>query len=246
MLTTNGLVAAFVEDDARIVAIVDDGVAHQLDTLFPLATLTIFFRIASRHGLHQAHAIARLDVLLPRRDVHPAYQIGVAFHHHTVAIVAQPSRNAHAHTRPFVTGALGKTFHLDDAVVQPDHAIAEAGLAETGPRADFVHLLAIHPEAGLHHVQIAVTPAPEMETVYLGRSLQDGLLAGFHDNGSALERLQQATVAVDQLRTVAHFLRPAVFVPHFGLGMNDRLARLHANVLGVDINTGGLQVAIER
>ena len=85
-----------------------------------------------------------------------------------------------------------------------------------------------------------------METVYLGRSLQDGLLAGFHDNGSALERLQQATVAIDQLRTVAHFLRPTILVPHLGLGMDDCLARLHADVFGIDINTDGLQVAIER
>ena len=246
VLTTDGLVAAFIENDARIVTIVNNGIAHQLDTLFPLAALAVFLRIAGRHGLHQAHAVARLDVLLPGRDVHPAHQIGVAFHHQAVTIVAQPSRNAHAHARPFVAGALGKTFHLNDAIIQPDHSFTEAGLAETCPCTDFVHFLAIHPEAGLHHVQIAVAPAPEVETVYLGRRLQDGLLAGLHDDGSTLERLQQAAVAVDQLRTVAHFLRPTILVPHLRLGMDDCLARLHADVFGIDINTGGLQVAIER
>ena len=80
----DALVAALVEDDAGVVAVVDDGVAHQLGALCPTRTLHVFLSIAGRHGLQEAHAVARLDVLFPRRDVHPAHQIAVRLHHQSV------------------------------------------------------------------------------------------------------------------------------------------------------------------
>ena len=54
----NGFVAGFVKNDARVIAVVDDRVAHQLNALLPPAAIDILFRIARRHRFHQADAVA--------------------------------------------------------------------------------------------------------------------------------------------------------------------------------------------
>ena len=58
VFTADGLVAAFVEDDTRIVAVVDDGVAHHLLALFPAAAVDIFFGITGREHLHETYSVA--------------------------------------------------------------------------------------------------------------------------------------------------------------------------------------------
>ena len=73
VLTADALVAAFVEDDARVVAVVDDGIAHQAGALRPAGALHVLLSVASGHGLEQAYAVAALNVLLPRRYVHPTH-----------------------------------------------------------------------------------------------------------------------------------------------------------------------------
>ena len=65
-------VAAFVENYAGIVSVIDDRVAHQLNTLFPAPPRNVLLRIACGHRFHQADAVARLHILLPGCHVHPA------------------------------------------------------------------------------------------------------------------------------------------------------------------------------
>ena len=76
VLTADTLVATLVEEDTGVVAVVDDGVAHELGALGPPWSLHVFLGIAGRHGLWQSHAVARLHILFPRRDVHPSHHIG--------------------------------------------------------------------------------------------------------------------------------------------------------------------------
>src|SRR6185503_7559232 len=57
VLLADALVAGLVHDDAGVVAVVDDGVAHQLQALGPGAALRVALGIARRHHLHQAHAV---------------------------------------------------------------------------------------------------------------------------------------------------------------------------------------------
>ena len=78
MLLADLVVSAFVEDDRRVVAIVDDGIAHQHHAVIPTAVIYIFLRIAGRHRHHQTQAVERTNVLFARSDVHPAYEIAVA------------------------------------------------------------------------------------------------------------------------------------------------------------------------
>ena len=111
VLTRDALVAALIEQNAGIVAVVDDGVAHQFLTLCPARTRHILLGIPGRHGLDQSHTVARLDVLFPWCDMHPAYQITARFHHQVIAIVAQPGRHRDAYTGPLVAGALGIAVH---------------------------------------------------------------------------------------------------------------------------------------
>ena len=240
----DGFIATFIENDTRIVTVIDNGIAHQFGTLFPLASLAVLFRITGRHGLDQTYTVARFDVLFPWTDVHPTNQIGIAFHHHTVAIVAQPGRYTHAHSRPLVAGALGKPFHLEHTVVQPDFTIRKTGLAETGTGSHFVHLLAIHPQTGLHGIQIAIAPAPEMKAFHFGLSFQGSAFTGFQESFLALEFLDQRTITINQLYLIRYFFVLFVFILDFRFGMNDGLATLYPDIMGIDIDTGCLQIAI--
>ena len=137
------LITAFVEDDARVVAVVDDGFLHQFQALFPSSAFHVSFGITGWHCLNQAHSVAALDVLLPRAYVHPANQVAARFHHQLVAVVAQPGRNAHAHARPLVGGALRIAVHHDGTIVEIELAFAKLGLAETGLGDDIVYLAAV-------------------------------------------------------------------------------------------------------
>ena len=74
-------VARLIEYDAWIVAIVDYGVSHQSDALFPLPSFDILLGISGRHRLNQSNAVARLDILTPRRHMHPPDHVAARAHH---------------------------------------------------------------------------------------------------------------------------------------------------------------------
>ena len=138
MFTADALVAALVEEYGGIVAVIDDGIAHQLCALRPARPLHVLLGIAGGHGLDESHTVARLDILLPRSDVHPTHKVGSRLHHQTVGVVAEPGRDAHPYPRPLVRGALGIAVYHQHAVVEPYLAFAEAGLAETRAGDDLV------------------------------------------------------------------------------------------------------------
>ena len=75
--------------------------------------------------------------------MHPANQVAARFHHQLVAVVAQPGRNAHAHARPLVGGALRISVHHVGTVVEIELAFAKLGLAETGLGHNVIYLTAV-------------------------------------------------------------------------------------------------------
>ena len=87
VLTTDALVAAFVEENGGIVAVVDDGISHQFRALIPAGTLYVLLGIAGRHRLNESHTVTRLDVLFPRCYMHPAHEVCTRLHHQAVAVV---------------------------------------------------------------------------------------------------------------------------------------------------------------
>ena len=180
VLAAYALVAALIEENRRIVAVVDDGIAHQGRALLPAGTLHILLGITGGHGLWQSNAVTTLDVLFPWSHVHPAYHIAAAFHHQAIAIVAQPGRHADAYTRPLIGGPLGIAMHHHHAVIQPYLALAKACLAETGPSEDPIVLCGSSFERfaqiRLHRVEIPIPPRPEVQALHLFFSLgNDGL-----------------------------------------------------------------------
>ena len=132
VLFRNLVVATLVEDDGWVVAVIDDGIAHHLLTLFPATVVDILLSIAGRHGLDESQAVERLNVLFHRGDVHPAEEVTVALQHQAVRVVAHPRRNRDSYGRPLVGRALSKALQLQRAVVQAELAVLELRLAETG------------------------------------------------------------------------------------------------------------------
>ena len=142
---TDRLISTFVKQDTRIVTIINDGITHQFSPLSPLASFTVFFCITGLHCLDQPYAVTRFNVLFPWSDMHPANQVGIIFHHQSIAIVTQPCRNAHSYSRPFIAGTLGKPLHLDYAIIQPYHTFPKASFAETCPGSYFIYLFTVCP-----------------------------------------------------------------------------------------------------
>ena len=81
VFATDALVATLVEEDAGVVAVVDDGIAHQGSALLPAGALDVLLGIAGGHGLRQSYAVTTLNVLFPRRHMHPTHHVAAAFHH---------------------------------------------------------------------------------------------------------------------------------------------------------------------
>ena len=139
VVAADALVAAFVEEDGGIVAVIDDGIAHQFRALCPVATYHILLGIAGRHGLNEAHTVTRLHVLSGGGDVHPAYEVTSRLHQKVVAVVGKPSGYVDAHRRPLVRGALRIAMYHDDAVVEPHLALAKLRLAEASASGHLVN-----------------------------------------------------------------------------------------------------------
>ena len=199
VLSRDALVATLIEENARVVAVVDDGVAHQFRPLAPVASSHVFLSIACWHGLDKSHAVARLHILLARGDMHPSDEVPSRLDHEIVGVVRHPSRNVDSHCRPFVGGALGIAMHHDDAVVEPYFPFCEFRLTESSPGADFIlnTLFTFDSESGFHSVEVAVAPRPEVHVVEFlaclkgdGVACCDGLLL-------AVEACNGLSVVVD-------------------------------------------------
>ena len=174
VLAADALVATLVEQNAGIVTVVDDGIAHQVLALLPPRSFNVLLGITGRHGLNQSDTVARLDVLLPGRDVHPSDQVAVRLHHQSVGVVAEPGRNGKSHTRPLVRSALRIAVHHQHAVVQPYLSLGESCLAETGARDHLVVLrVKVHRtgigtvlgQIGLDGIEITIAPRPEVQSL---------------------------------------------------------------------------------
>ena len=193
VFTTDALVATLIEDDRRIIAIIDDGITHQVGTLLPARALHIFLCITGRHSLQQSYPVARLYILLPWSDVHPAYQIASRLYHQVVGVVAKPRRNGESHSRPLVAGALGIAMHHQTAIVKPYLSFAKTGLAETrtdnyfvitGTQVQRFVVCPILCQIAFDSIEITIAPRPEMQSAQL---LQDA-------DSTYLTRLQMSVL----------------------------------------------------
>ena len=174
VFSADTLVATLIEEDARVVAIVDNGVAHQRRALCPPCPLHVFLGVTGRHGLYESHAVARLHILFPRCDMHPAHEVATRLDNETVAIVTHPCRHADAHGRPLVAGALRVAVHHDNAVVEPYFALAKTSFTEACADDDLIRLRVKRQrvvgsrslcQESLHGVEISIPPRPEMQSV---------------------------------------------------------------------------------
>ena len=251
VIAGNGLVAALVEEDAGIVAIVDDGIAHEFYTLLPATTLDVFLGIARRHRLDESHAVARLDSLLPRRDVHPAHEVASRLHLQPIGIVAEPRRHTHTHTGPLVRSALSVAMHHDDSIVEPDLAFGETSLTEARAGDDQVirssRRLKFITKIGLHRVEIAIPPRPEMQPLHFFRGLDNTRFPW-------LQGYESVTIETSYLITISIFYYDrqeesalfCVVVLHLTLHMNDSLVVSYVEVGGIDIGSRSAEVGIKR
>ena len=257
VLARDALVAALIEKDRGVVAVVDDGVAHQGHTLLPAGALHVFLRIAGRHGLDESHAVARLDVLFPGRDVHPAHQVAVRLHHESVAVVAQPGRHAQSHAGPLVAGALGIAVHHEHTVVEPGLALAKPGLAEAGADDDLVVrsvetqrlLVGIALGLGqecLHGIEISVTPGPEVQALQLVLYVHGTGFARLQCHGLARYDGCQCVVGRQHTGEETESARPRILIAHLRLDVHHGLPAGDVVVGGVDISACGAEGAVER
>ena len=122
---------------------------------------------------------------------------------------------------------------------------SETRLAEAGACRDLVHDLAVHLEGGLHVVEVAVAPAPEMQAFDGRLGAERRRLPRGDGDGIRLEMLQRRAVAVDERNGVDGRLRLTALIAHFGLRMQDGGALLYPDIGGIDIHAGGAQIAVE-
>ena len=155
MFTADSFVATFVEQDTRVVAVINDCIAHQFHPLLPLASLTVFFRISGRHCLYQTYTVARFYILFPWSDVHPTNQVCISFYHQTIREVAQPGWYGQTHCRPFIAGTLCISLHLDNTVVQFYFSFNKACFTESGAGADFIeYLIVVIFQGSFYRIQV--------------------------------------------------------------------------------------------
>ena len=245
VFAADALVAALVEQYAGIVAVVDDGIPHQRRALLPARALHVLFGIACRHGLYESHAVARLDVLFPWRDVHPSHHVAARLHHQGVGVVAEPCRHGQPHCRPLVRRALGVAVHHQHAVVEPHFALAEARLAETGACGDAVAACRSLLQAGLDGIQVAVAPRPEVQAVHSLRRRHRPRLAGLQRDALAMEACHLAAVGIRHQRLVGEGAWPCVVVSHLRLSMYHSLAGSNVEVSGIDIGSRRTEAGVE-
>ena len=247
VLAAHALVTALVEDDARVVAVVDDGFLHQFQALFPSAVEDIFLCITCWHRLNQSHTVAALDVLFPRADVHPANQVTARFYHQFVAVVAQPGRNAHAHARPLVGGALRIAVHHDGTVVEIELAFTKLGFAETGFGHYIVYLAAVVClQEGLHGVEITISPAPEVGVVQESAHLHGLGFTWLQGVSLAIKMAHFLAVSIQNLGEEAERARLGILISYLRFSIHRYLLSRNIIVAAIDIGTRGLEIIVER
>ena len=247
MLAAHAPVSAFIEDDARVVAVVNDGFLHQFQALFPSAVEDILLCITCWHRLNQSHTVAALDILFPRADVHPANQVTARFYHQFVTVVAQPGRNAHTHARPLVGGALRIAVHHDGTVVEIELAFTELGLAETGLGHHIINLASvIRLQEGLHGVEISISPAPEVGVVQESAHLHCLGFAWLQGISFAIKMAHFLAVSVQNLGEEAERARLGILIPYLRFCIYRYLLSRNIIVAAIDIDTCGLEIIVER
>ncbi|CDA22093.1 putative uncharacterized protein [Bacteroides sp. CAG:144] len=244
VLPADGFVPAFVKEDTRVVACIDDDVAHQFFTLFPTPSLHIFFGISGRKHLYDTDPVAGLDILFLRGDVHPAEKVGIVFDHQSVGIVAQPGRNRYAHARPFVARALRIAFELYDTVIEPYFPASESGLAESGCRNDFIDGFIIDDETGYDMIEITISPAPKMDILQWGRGFQHCGFLRIYGYGRTRERAYPLAFVVIYVYFIADGHRFVVLITDLGFGVYHRFPAFYFYIGGIYIDSGSLQVAV--
>ena len=232
----DALVATFVEEDAGVVSVIDDGIGHHADALFPLASRSVLLGVAGRHRLGQADAVARLDVLTPRHRVHPTNQVSAALDHEVVAVVAQPGRHIGAHAGPLVRRALRIAVNHHHAVVQSQQSVgAELRLSEARHGGHTVDDGAVGHERRRDVVEVGLAPCPELQ----GQALAGGEhLGGAGGDNYAAGREGGDAFAVHFADRHAEFhllCLPAV-VLHLRLHDHGGFALRQVEVGGIDIH----------
>ena len=241
MLAADGIVAAFVEQYAGRVAQIDDGVAHQLNTLAPPAAFGVFLGIARRHRLNQAHTVAAFGILLRGGYVHPADNVATALHKEVIGIVAEPRRHTHTHSGPFVGRTLGIAVHHDDTVVQSDHSVFEFRFSESGG----CHYL-IFADSSFHFIEIAVAPRPEMQSSDSFLSFQHSSFSGANVDRLTLEARYHFSVRVLDLDFQTLADRLVRLVSDLTFDSDSGFTRRDVEILAVDIGSRCSEVGIER
>ena len=245
MFARDTLIATLIEKYRRIVAVVNDGITHQGCTLLPARSLHIFLSITGRHCLDQSHTVARLDILFPRGDVHPAYQISTRLHHQVIAVVTQPGRHRQAHSRPFVRGALGIAVHHQYPVVEPDLSLCKARLTETGAGVDTVNDGAVVIlQHRLDRIEITIAPRPEMQSLDGLLDLHHTRLSWLHGDTFAIKLRHLFAVYIQHSGKKGERTRLAVLVADLRLCMDYRLVVGDVEIGSINIRTRSTEVTI--
>ncbi len=148
--------------------------------------------------------------------------------------------------RPLVGRALRITFHLNGAIIELHHAVSELQLAEASAGRDGIDGLAIDLECRGHIVEIAVTPAPEVQIGNLGARANSLGFAGTECLLASLDRLHELSVRIRDGDFVAELFRHGVFVFHLCLGGHLGRPALDIEILRIDIHARGAEARVKR
>ena len=249
MFACYALVTAFVEYYAWVVSVIYYGVSHHLLSVFPSSSFHVFFRVAGGHCLYQSHSVARFHVLFPRCHVHPSHHVSAAFHLQVVRVVAEPCRYRHAHAGPFVACALCVSVYHHHSVVEVEHAVAEFGLSESCCCHHFVVLVALFVgEVCCYVIQVAVSPAPEVQSVCSCFGFQYcGAVCRYYCFFAcevAYLVCSVLFVAVGHSHCQSFCHRCVGFVFHFAFHAYCGCVSANVEVFGIDVHTCCLQVAV--
>ena len=237
------------EEDAGVVAKVDDGIAHHLDALVPLASRDISLAVAGRTDLDDAETREGIRIHLLRRNVHPAHVVAVALADHSGGVVVHPVGIACADASPFIGRALGKSLEVDELFVDVKAARARAalelGLAEASLQAIDIDHFPVHFQYGVDVVKVGVFDAPKARVGDGAGGGHDAFFAVHHVNRIAIELHTNASVVVDDDGREAHLRTVARGVVDLGIDGDVGGLLRDVEVAGVDVDALALQAVVE-
>src|SRR5690348_15123197 len=105
--------------------------------------------------------------------MHPADKVAAAIDDHPIRKVAHPWWDIDAEGRPLVRCPLRVAVDHYRPVIEAEHSIRKFGLAKSGPCFNGVDGFAVDFQCRVDVVEIAVTPAPEIEASDLLRCSDD-------------------------------------------------------------------------